>query len=126
MPCCTAFVTGVLCTKYLSGTEAIFRTPYINEHRLHRNHHQSTPPRINDGLVEKAGEYGDDSEEAKPYLCALLAASGVLYTGSLCAIGAMFHYFQGCAANELVMSLTLILAVVSFPSEAGLLLAGPL
>ncbi|CBJ27137.1 conserved unknown protein [Ectocarpus siliculosus] len=67
--------------------------------------------RINDGLVEKASEHGDDSEEAKPYLCALLTASGVLYTGSLCAIGAMFHYFQGCAENELVMSLTLILAV---------------
>eukprot|EP00903_Cladosiphon_okamuranus_P022771 g20963.t1 len=67
--------------------------------------------RINDGLVAKANEYGDDSNEAKPFLAVLLAASGILYTGSLCAIGAMFHYFQGCAENELVMSLTLILAV---------------
>lgn len=124
IPCSLASVTGVGCTRYLSITDAIFRTS---------PHQQRTPPspkpppippppRINDGLVEKASEYGDDSEEAKPYLCALLTASGVLYTGSLCAIGAMFHYFQGCAENELVMSLTLILSVVSLPSEAGLLL----
>ena len=79
-------------------------------------------PRINDGLVAKASEFGDDSEEAKPYLAVLLAASGVLYTGSLCAIGAMFHYFQGCPANELVMSLTLILAVVSVLGELCLFL----
>ncbi|CAN0319945.1 unnamed protein product [Pylaiella littoralis] len=67
--------------------------------------------RINDGLVAKANQHGEDSEEGKPYLYVLLAASGVLYAGSLSAIGAMFHYFRGCAANELVMSLTLILAV---------------
>lgn len=62
--------------------------------------------------MAKASEFGDDTDEAKPYLAVLLAASGVLYAGSLCAIGTMFHYFQGCPANELVMSLTLILAVV--------------
>lgn len=63
--------------------------------------------------MTKASEYGDDSDEGKPYLAALLATSGILYAGSLCAIGAMFHYFQGCAENELVVSLTLIFAVVS-------------
>lgn len=75
--------------------------------------HKPTTHRINDGLVAKANEHGEDSEEGKPFLCLLLTVSGVLYAGSLCAIGAMFHYFSGCAANELVMSLTLILAVVS-------------
>ncbi|CAM9570030.1 unnamed protein product [Scytosiphon promiscuus] len=67
--------------------------------------------RINDGLVEKANAHGDETDEAKPFLAALLAISTVLYAGSLCAIGAMFHYFSGCPANELVMSLTLILSL---------------
>lgn len=60
----------------------------------------------------KASEHGEDSEEGKPYLIWLISASAVLYAGSLCAIGTMFHYFSGCPANELVMSLTLILSVV--------------
>ncbi|CAN0445701.1 unnamed protein product, partial [Hapterophycus canaliculatus] len=67
----------------------------------------------NDGLVEKANAHGDETDEAKPFLAVLLAISGVLYAGSLCAIGAMFHYFDGCAENELVVSLTLILSIVS-------------
>lgn len=68
--------------------------------------------RINDGLVGKANEHGEGSEEGKPYLFWLISASAVLYAASLCAIGAMFHYFRGCPANELVMSLTLIASVV--------------
>lgn len=69
--------------------------------------------RVNDGLVEKANASGEGSEEGKPYLVALVAVSGFLYLGSLAGIGAMFHYFDGCSENELVISLTLILALVS-------------
>lgn len=62
-------------------------------------------------MVAAASDHGE--EEGKPFLAVLLAVSGVLYAGSLAAIGAMFYYFEGCPANELVMSLTLILSVVS-------------
>lgn len=64
-------------------------------------------------MVDMANASGDESDEGKPYLLALVAASGILFAGSLAAIGAMFYYFDGCAENELVVSLTLILAVVS-------------
>lgn len=96
-----------------------------NHHDLHPHHHHHNDQyhhhpnlqrqhagRINDGLVDKANAHGDESDEAKPYLAALLAISTILYAGSLSAIGAMFHYFQGCPANELVLSLTLILSLV--------------
>lgn len=69
--------------------------------------------RVNDGLVEMANASGDGSEEGKPYLLALISASAILFAGSLAGIGVMFYYFDGCSANELVISLTLILAVVS-------------
>ena len=59
-----------------------------------------------------ANASGDGSEEGKPYLLALISASAFLFAGSLAGIGVMFHYFDGCPANELVISLTLILAVV--------------
>lgn len=67
--------------------------------------------RVNDGLVDMANASGDGSDEGKPYLVALIAGSGFLFAGSLSGIGVMFHYFSGCSANELVISLTLILAV---------------
>eukprot|EP00904_Undaria_pinnatifida_P010895 jgi/Undpi1/6936/HiC_scaffold_21.g09410.m1 len=83
--------------------------------------------RVNDGLVEKANASGEGSEEGKPYLVALVAVSGFLYLGSLAGIGAMFHYFDGCSENELVISLTLILAlavtVIQLAGGEGNLLA---
>lgn len=69
--------------------------------------------RINDGFVEKAQSAGEDSHEGRPYLVTLVLMSVVLYLGSLAAIGAMFHFFTNCPANDLVISLTLILSLVS-------------
>lgn len=82
-------------------------------------YYHDAPDRVNEALYAKASEHGEDTDEAKPFLYLLLGASGVLFAGSLCSIGAMFHYFKGCPANELVMSLTLILAVVSELKRGG-------
>ncbi|CAM9842645.1 unnamed protein product [Choristocarpus tenellus] len=68
--------------------------------------------RWNDAWVIKAQELGEDSE-GRSYLVSLLTISVFVIGASLVAIGFMFHYFSGCAVNELVISLTLILSVVS-------------
>lgn len=68
--------------------------------------------RINDGFVEKANSFGEDTEGAKPYFVSLIVFSAILYLGSLAAIGAMFHYFTGCPSNDLVISLTLIVSIM--------------
>lgn len=72
--------------------------------------------RVNDGLVALADSHTEDADRGKHYLVVLVSFSVVLYAGSLCAIGTMFHYFTGCPANDLVLSLTLILPIVSAPS----------
>lgn len=62
-------------------------------------------------MVEKANALGEDTD-GRPYLVALVLGSIILFVGSLVVIGVMFYYFGGCPANELVLSLTLILPIV--------------
>ena len=54
-------------------------------------------------------------DDSKPWLAGLIAASVFLFAGSISALGVMFWQFSGedCAANNVILSLTLVLSLLA-------------
>ncbi len=66
----------------------------------------------NDTLVKKADEAGADTE-GKKFLFFLLSIALFLLAASVVCLGLMFHYFHGCASNNAILALTLVLCFVA-------------
>ncbi|CAM9286446.1 unnamed protein product [Phaeothamnion confervicola] len=66
----------------------------------------------NDQWVKKAQQLGEDGEQGRKYLVSLVAISSFLFAAAIVVLGFLFHYFRGCPANDLILSITLILCVV--------------
>ncbi len=79
----------------------------------------------NDKLVQMADDAGADSE-GKKFLCFLLSIALLLIVSALSCLGVLFYFFHRCPANDVILSLTLVLCltaiVLQLSGDAGNLL----
>ena len=63
-------------------------------------------------LWKESAEYASERQN-NTKLLALAVASILTIMGSIAAMGVMFHYFAGCASNNTIISLTLVLSLLA-------------
>ncbi len=66
----------------------------------------------NDRLVDMADKAGADTE-GKKFLLFLLSISLFLLAAALACLLVLFYFFYGCTANDVILSLTLVLCIMA-------------
>ena len=68
---------------------------------------------VNDSMVQKANDADAiDPGTGKKWLIGIVVMCGILYLGSIVAIGFLYGIYSGCSSNESLISITLILLIL--------------